>query len=68
MIYQKLICIDEKNDKLTFNKVYIGKRPGINNPLFGIFDNGKPIGLFPSRMFKTLNQYRNDRLKNIFNE
>ena len=65
MIYQKLICIDKNYDSLTFNKVYIGKRPNINNRFFGIFDNEKPIGLFPCSIFKSVDELRNDRLKNI---
>ena len=64
---KKVICINNFIDcqgihRLSINKEYTGKRQ--NNLMF-IKDEQRPLGLFPSHLFKEVKQYREKRLRDI---
>ena len=73
MIYEKLICVNNNDPKLTVNKQYLGEFYHSDSYsdiyLYIIFDyNYNKIGIFDYYLFEKVKQFRKKRLKKILNE
>ena len=65
MKYEKVICVDkEYYNCLTLYKKYTA----VMGDILFIYDNEKPLGFYPSRMFEKVEKIRKKRLKSILNE
>ena len=73
MEYEKLICINNNDPKLTVNKEYFGQFLHSDSYsdiyLYIIFDyNYNKIGTFDYYLFEKVEVYRQQRLNDILNE
>ena len=68
MKYKRLICINNTflKDKLVIGKHYLGEYYRVTRfseeNFYFIYDKNKPLGLFLSNLFKTVDELRKERI------
>ena len=63
-----VICIDNYDTNLKLNKFYIIKLYSPKDKLCVVYDlNYRPLGTFQKEKFKTINKFRNNRIKKLIN-
>ena len=74
MKYERLICVDTNgDDKLSINNEYRGIKHDSFSAYYNyiytyLYDKKEYLGIFPSRIFKTVKQVRQQRLNDVLNE
>ena len=63
---KEVICIDSHSCNLILGNLYLTKLYSPNTKLCMIYDlDNRPMGTFQSKRFKTINEFRNNRINYI---